>query len=122
MMVMVDETTGNRSMRAVSHRGLGSEGDANWLIRDMHQEFESWGHPGGGHNALILKSDGEPANVAVREALARCHGGRVAPEQPPSWGTSGQWSRRGNWETREGQSPSPQFVLEEEDQQRDYKL
>ena len=32
---------------------------------------------------MILKSDGEPAIVAVREALARCHGGRVTPEQPP---------------------------------------
>ena len=41
------------------------------------------GYPGGGANALILKSDGEPAIVAVREALARCNGGRVTPEQPP---------------------------------------
>ena len=32
---------------------------------------------------ITLKSDGEPAIVAVREALARCHGGRVTPEQPP---------------------------------------
>ena len=30
-----------------------------------------------------MKSDVEPAIVAVREALARCHGGRVTPEQPP---------------------------------------
>ena len=32
---------------------------------------------------MIFKSDGEPAIVALREALARCHGGRVTPEQPP---------------------------------------
>ena len=37
----------------------------------------------GGQNELIMKSDGEPAIVAVREALARCHGERVTPEQPP---------------------------------------
>ena len=49
----------------------------------MHQELKSWGHPGGPGNALILKSDGEPAIVAVREALARCHGGCISPEQPP---------------------------------------
>ena len=30
-----------------------------------------------------MKSNGEPAIVAVREALDRCHGGRVTPEQPP---------------------------------------
>ena len=49
----------------------------------MHEELKSWGHPGGARNSIILKSDGEPAIVAVREALARCHGGRVTPQQPP---------------------------------------
>ncbi|MDA8583767.1 hypothetical protein N9L68_06020 [bacterium] len=49
----------------------------------MRQELNAWGHPGRGQNALIIKSDGELAIVAVREALARCHGGRVTPEQPP---------------------------------------
>ena len=83
MIVMVDESTGNKYMRVVPHKGLGAEGDNSSLIKDMHQELKTWGHPGGGHNALILKSDGEPALVAVREALARCHGGRIPPEQPP---------------------------------------
>ena len=83
MMVMVDESTGNKYMRAVDHKGLGPEGDNSWLVKDMHQELKAWGHPGGGRNEIILKSDGEPAIVAVREALARCHGGQVTPEQPP---------------------------------------
>ena len=83
MMVMVDESTGNKYMRAVDHRGLEGQGDNSWLVRDMHEELKSWGHPGGGRNAIILKSDGEPAIVAVREALARCHGGIVTPQQPP---------------------------------------
>ena len=83
MMVMVDESTGNKYMRAIAHKGLGEEGDNSWLVKDMHQELKSWGHPGGAGNKIILKSDGEPAIVAVREALARCHGGRVTPEQPP---------------------------------------
>ena len=47
-MVMVDEATGNRYMRAVEHKGLGGEGDESWLVKDMHQELKSWGHPGGG--------------------------------------------------------------------------
>ena len=75
MMLMVDESTGNKCMRAVPHKGLGVEGDHRWLVKDMHQELEAWGLPGGGQNSLILESDGEPAIVAVREALARCHGG-----------------------------------------------
>ena len=32
---------------------------------------------------MILKSDGERPIVALREAIARRHGGRVTPEQPP---------------------------------------
>ena len=83
MMVMVDESTGNKYMRVVGHKGLEGEGDNSWLVKDMHQEQRSWGYPGGARNACILKSDGEPAIVAVREALARCHGGRITPEQPP---------------------------------------
>ena len=31
---------------------------------------------------MILKSDGEPAIIAVRERLSRYHGGRITPEQP----------------------------------------
>ncbi|MDA8582623.1 hypothetical protein N9L68_00290 [bacterium] len=83
MMVMVGESTGNKYMRAVPHKGIGPDGDNSWLVKDMHQDLKSWGHPGGGQSILILKSDGEPAIVAVREALARFHGGRVTPEQPP---------------------------------------
>ena len=83
VMVMVDEATGNKYMRAVPHKGLGVDEDNSWSVKDMHQELKSWGHPGGDTNPLILKSDGEPAIVAVREALARCHGGRVTPEGPP---------------------------------------
>ena len=37
MMVMVDEATGNKYMRAVPHKGLGDDGDNSWLIKDMHQ-------------------------------------------------------------------------------------
>ena len=83
MIVMVDEINGNKYMRVSEHKGLGEDGDNSWLIKDMHQELKSWGYLGGGRNALILRSDGEPALVTVREALARCHGGQVTPEQPP---------------------------------------
>ena len=47
MMVMVDESTGNKYMRAVDHKGLEGQGDNSWLVRDMHEELKSWGHPGG---------------------------------------------------------------------------
>ena len=54
-----------------------------WLIKDVHEELKSWGHPGGLGNKLILKSEGEPAMVADREAIGRYHGGSIIPVQPP---------------------------------------
>ena len=65
---------GHGSRAVIIVKGLEGQGDNSWLVRDMHEELKSWGYPGGGRNAIILKSDGEPAIVAVREALARCHG------------------------------------------------
>ena len=46
MIVMIDETTGNRYMRAVPHKGMGEGTEMEWLIRDMHEELKSWGHVG----------------------------------------------------------------------------
>ena len=83
LIVMIDEEYGNRYMRAVGKKGLGEGNEMDWLIKDMHEELKSWGHPGGESNELILKSDGEPAIVAVREKLSRLHGGKITPEQPP---------------------------------------
>ena len=54
-----------------------------WLVQDMHEELKSWGRPGGPNSRLIMKSDSEKPMVALREALARRHGGMVTPEQPP---------------------------------------
>ena len=36
MMVMVDESTGNKYMRSVGHKGFGPDGDNSWLIKDVH--------------------------------------------------------------------------------------
>ena len=84
LMVMIDESTGNKYMRAVGQKGLGENGEMDWLIKDMHEELKSWGYPGGGVNELIFRSDGENAIRAVREKLAMYHGGKITPEQPPT--------------------------------------
>jgi hypothetical protein len=55
----------------------------DWLIKDLDEELKSWGYPGGNTEELIFKSDGERAIVAVREALARYHGGKITPELAP---------------------------------------
>ena len=50
----------------------------------MHEELKSWGYPGGGDNALILKRDGEKSMIGIRDALGVYHGGRITPEKPPT--------------------------------------
>ena len=82
LIVMVDEGTGEKYARAVGRKGVGDTGEMDWLIKDMSDELKAWGHPGGGGNSLILKSDGEKAIVAVRTALGQLHGGRIVPESP----------------------------------------
>ena len=44
-------------------------------------EVRSWGHMGGEGGSIILKSDGEKSIVALKEAVAKFHGGKVIPEQ-----------------------------------------
>ena len=43
---MVVGSTGNKFMRMVDQQGLGKKGDISWLVKEMHAELKSWGHPG----------------------------------------------------------------------------
>ena len=54
-----------------------------WLVKDMSEEMKSWAHQGGDGGHIILKSDGERSIVALRTTLAKFHGGKVVPEDPP---------------------------------------
>ena len=83
IIAMIDEETGDKYARAVGVKGLGEEEGMEWLIKDVSEEMKSWGHTGGPEEHLILKSDGEGAIKAVRDALAKYHGGRIVPECPP---------------------------------------
>ena len=82
LVVMLDEATGEKYARAVGRKGLGAQGEMDWLIKDMAEELRAWGHTGGDNGHIILKSDGERAIVAVREALARYHGGKSGAGEP----------------------------------------
>ena len=83
ILVMVDEETGDKFARATGKKGLGDNGELDWLISDIVHELHSWGHCGGDGSQLIMKSDGEMAIKVVRDAVARRLGGRVVLEQPP---------------------------------------
>ena len=61
LVVMLDEATGEKYARAVGKKGLGAQGEMDWLIKDMAEELRAWGHAGGESGHIILKSDGERA-------------------------------------------------------------
>ncbi len=46
-IVVVDESTRDRFARAIGRKGVGGEGEVDWLIRDISVEMKSWGHQGG---------------------------------------------------------------------------
>ena len=45
------------------------------LIEDMSNALKSCGHTGGRESELIMKSGGEPALIALKEAVMKDHGG-----------------------------------------------
>ena len=78
IMVMVDERTDEKCARAVGHKGMGKDQDMEW---HMSNELKVC-IPGGTAGNIILKSDGEPAFLAVRDAPAKYHGSIVVQEGP----------------------------------------
>ena len=82
LLVIADEKSGSRYARAVECKGLGEGGEMDWLIEDISTILKSWGHGGGTGGELIMKSDCEPAILAVRNAVMKYHGGIVIPEAP----------------------------------------
>ena len=45
---IVDESNGNRDMRAVAMKGLGTGAEMHWLIHDMLKDLKAWGYLGKG--------------------------------------------------------------------------
>ncbi len=80
--MIADERSGSRYARAVGCKGTGEDGSMDWLIEDICSTMKSWGHAGGKEGELIAKSDGEPAIIALGEAVMKYHGGIVIPERP----------------------------------------
>ena len=80
MLVMVDESTGEKYARGVEQKGLGNDGEMDWIIQDLGKELKSWGYHGGEQGHLIFKSDGEASIKLIRDRLARHHAGKVVIE------------------------------------------
>ena len=82
LLVVADERSGSKYVRAVGHKGVGDDGSIDWLIQDFSSILKSWAHSGGMGSELTMKSDGEPALLAVRNAVMKYHGGIMIPEAP----------------------------------------
>lgn len=66
----------------VGQKGLGDGQGMSWSVEDMCAQLRAWGQAGGAGGELIVKSDGEPALLAVKGAVMNHHRGKVIPEQP----------------------------------------
>ena len=47
ILVMLDEKSGSRYARLVGRKGLGTDGEMDWLIEDILITLKGWGHAGG---------------------------------------------------------------------------
>ena len=61
-------------------KGVGEDGEMDWLMKDICDELRSWGNAGGAGNKIILKSDGEIAMQSLKAAVGKYHGGIIIPE------------------------------------------
>ena len=82
VLVVLNESTNEKYARAAGQKGVGNEGAVQWLVKDVSEELKTWGHQGGEGGKIILKCDGEKAMTALRDAVAKFHGGEVIPEGP----------------------------------------
>ena len=82
-LVIADECTGSRYARMVGVKGLGEGGSMGWLLDDVSTAVKRWGHTGGPDQELIVKSDGEHALIAAKEAVMKYHGGIMVPMHRP---------------------------------------
>ena len=86
ILVVIDEEKRARFARCVSKKGLGEQGEMDWIVKEVVKELKSWGRHGGHKGEIILKSDSEPAIVQVRDAAAKYMGGRCILQSPPVGG------------------------------------
>ena len=82
MLVMKEESTGERYARMVEHKGLHEGDESSWVVSDVIAELRPWGHQGGESGHLVIKCDGENAILTVIEEVAKRLGGKVITEKP----------------------------------------
>ena len=75
-IVVKDEATGEMFQHHVEVKGVGDE----WLMKRLVKDFEELGR-----RDMILKSDGEPAMLAVQSKVQSMRSGRTVLKNPPAY-------------------------------------
>ena len=75
-MVLKDDVSGHLFQHKIDVKGAGDE----WLMKRMCKDLEELGR-----RDTILKSDGEPAIVAVQSKIQSMRRGRTFPKNPPAY-------------------------------------
>ncbi len=75
-IVVKDEVSGS----VLAYRVLCKGPRDDWLLRRLVKDLKEWGR-----TDIILKSDGEPAIIAVQDALQQRRSGRTIPQNPHAY-------------------------------------
>ena len=76
IIVAMDEHTGCKMSCRVESKGTQD----TWIVKRLVRDFEELGR-----RDIILKTDGEPAMLALQRAIAQERPGITKPENPPSY-------------------------------------
>ena len=72
----MDEHTGCKMSYRVESKGMQD----TWIVKRLVRDFEELGR-----RDIILKTDGEPAMLALQRAIAQERPGITKPKNPPSY-------------------------------------
>ena len=75
-IVIKDERTTSVLFHKVIRKGPSDE----WVIKRIAKDINEWGR-----QDIILKTDGEPAMIAVQDAIAQVRKGQTIPMNPPAY-------------------------------------
>ena len=76
MLVVKDDESGSTLAYDCEVKGPGDE----WMLRQLAKDLEEWGR-----KDICVKTDGEPAMIAVQTALAALRKSRTVPRNPPAY-------------------------------------
>ena len=76
VLIVKDDASGSTLAYDVEAKGPSDE----WVLRQLVRDLEDWGR-----GDLYLKTDGEPAMLAVQRAVAKLRSHRTLPRNPPAY-------------------------------------